>query len=131
MKILASMFASGACVAALDLFWVGWAANAFYKSRLGHLMAERVYWPGAIGFYLIYPAAVWFFAVSPAASAGAAAARGAALGFTVYGVYNFTNLALLKGWTWQVVLADVAWGTLLTAAAALAGFAASAGGTIK
>lgn len=87
-------------------------------------MAERVYWPGAIGFYLIYPAAVWFFAVSPAASSGTAAARGAALGLTVYGVYNLTNLALLKGWTWQVTAADVAWGILLTAAAAWAGFAA-------
>ncbi|HBE89158.1 MAG TPA: DUF2177 domain-containing protein, partial [Elusimicrobia bacterium] len=41
--------------------------------------------------------------------------------------YNFTTLALLKGWTWQVVLTDVAWGTLLTAAAALAGFAAAGG----
>lgn len=125
MKILYSLLASAACVAVMDLLWVGWAANAFYKSRLGHLMAERVYWPGAIGFYLLYPAAVWFFAVSAADSAGTAAARGAALGLTVYGVYNFTNLALLKGWTWQVTAADIAWGILLTAAAAWAGFAAS------
>jgi uncharacterized membrane protein len=126
MKIFISLLAAGAGVAVLDLFWVGWAMNGFYKARLGHLMADRVFWPAAAGFYLLYPAGIWFFAASPAASSGGAAARGAALGLVVYGVYNFTNMALLKDWAWQVTALDMAWGVFLTAAAAAAAYAAGA-----
>lgn len=124
MKALLQIGACAACVAAMDLFWVGWAMHGFYLSRLGHLMADRAYWPAAIGFYLVYPAGVWFFASYPAGSVAEAAARGAALGFLVYAVYNFTNMALLKSWPWPVTLVDIAWGAVLTAAAAAAGYAA-------
>ncbi len=124
MNSLVSLLASAGAVALLDLFWVGWAANSFYKGQVGHLMADKVFWPAAVGFYLVYPAGVWFFCAHPAAGPAAAAARGAALGLLVYGVYNFTNMALLKGWPWQVTALDIAWGIFLTSAAALAGFAA-------
>jgi len=43
--------------------------------------------------------------------------HGAALGFTVYGVYDFTNLATLRGWSILVNLVDLMWGTLLCATA--------------
>ena len=47
--------------------------------------------------------------------------RGAVLGALAYGTYAFTNHAMLEGWTAALVAADVAWGIVLTAAAAACG----------
>lgn len=37
------------------------------------------------------------------------------LGFTIYGVYEFTNKALIKNWHWFTVLIDSLWGGILFA----------------
>ena len=87
-----------------------------------------VNFPAAIVFYLIYAAGVVFFAVRPAVQSGNwsdALLRGAALGFLAYATYDLTNLATLRNWPVSVTLADLVWGTLLTAVAASAGSAAA------
>ena len=66
---------------------------------------------------------IWFASL-PALREGAPAAAlisGALLGAMAYGTYEFTNLATLKGWHWQMVVLDVAWGTFLTGVSAWAG----------
>ena len=35
------------------------------------------------------------------------------VGFCSYGIYNFTNKAILKGYTWDVAIKDTLWGTFL------------------
>jgi uncharacterized membrane protein len=45
--------------------------------------------------------------------------RGALFGLAVYGVYNFTNMATLKGYPWAMVAVDTLWGTAIFAAVAL------------
>ena len=55
----------------------------------------------------------------------AAALRGACLGFVAYATYDLTNQATLIVWSLKVTLPDLAWGTFLTAVAAMAGLAAS------
>jgi uncharacterized membrane protein len=35
------------------------------------------------------------------------------LGLAVYSVYEFTNKAILKDWTWNTVLMDTLWGGIL------------------
>ena len=45
----------------------------------------------------------------------AAAISGALFGFFCYATYDMTNYATLKGWPLQMVLVDIAWGTVLTA----------------
>ena len=44
------------------------------------------------------------------------------LGFAMYGVYDLTNLATLKGWNLEMTLIDMAWGTFLCGSAAAVGF---------
>jgi uncharacterized membrane protein len=39
-----------------------------------------------------------------------------------YGTYEATNMATLRGWSWQMVVVDTGWGMLLTAVAATVGF---------
>ena len=54
-------------------------------------------------------------AVGPVAGFMAVTGWGALLGFIVYGMYDLTNLAVLRGWTGKVVLLDTAWGTFVCA----------------
>jgi len=39
--------------------------------------------------------------------------NGAIFGLVLYGVYDFTNYAIIKGWTIEMVLFDVLWGIIL------------------
>lgn len=88
-------------------------------------MADNVSWRPAIVFYLLYVAGILYFAVLPgieAKSLAKAAANGALLDAMAYGAYELTNLATLKNWPLPVTVVDLAWGIILTAVAACAGY---------
>ena len=38
---------------------------------------------------------------------------GAIFGLVVYGVYNMTNKATMRGYSWQLALIDTAWGAII------------------
>lgn len=40
---------------------------------------------------------------------------GAILGLAAYATFELTNMALLKSWSWSIVVPDLIWGTALTA----------------
>lgn len=108
----------------LELVFLGIVARSFYQSEIGPLLARTNYVAAGL-LYLLYAAGIVAFAVLPALDAGSvarAAAAGALLGLVVYGVYDLTNLAILKGWTVAVSVVDVLWGIVLTTTAASAGF---------
>jgi uncharacterized membrane protein len=129
MKVLLTYLATFAVFVAIDLVWLGIVAKDFYRSGIGHLMGEGFNLPAAIVFYLIYIAGVMMFAILPAAQTGdwtRAAMLGAAFGFFAYATYDLTNLATLKNWPLSLALADMAWGSFVTALAASAGYAAYA-----
>jgi len=78
--------------------------------------------------YIIYIAGAVFFAVQPAFQTGSwttASVYGAAFGFCAYATYDLTNQATLKNWPVAITVADICWGTVLTAIAATAGFLVS------
>jgi uncharacterized membrane protein len=109
---------------ALDAVWLGAVARGVYARELGHLMAPSVRWGAAAAFYLLYVAGVLVLVVAPARDAGvlAAAGRGALFGLVAYATYDLTNLATLAGWPLAVTVIDLAWGAVLTAAVATAGW---------
>jgi uncharacterized membrane protein len=105
---------------ALDACWLTLMADRLYRPAIGALMLERFSSGPAAAFYAIYMAGVVVFAVLPAlAGRGwpSALGSGALLGLVAYATYDLTNQATLKGWPWQVTLADLAWGTFATALA--------------
>ncbi|HJQ61076.1 MAG TPA: DUF2177 family protein [Vineibacter sp.] len=116
-----------AALLVIDLVWLGLVARGFYKRHLGHLMRDAPNWGAAVLFYVFYTAGIVVLAVRPALDGGwpIAAGLGAALGLCAYGAYNLTNLATLRDWPWRLSVVDMAWGTALTAATAVAGFAVS------
>lgn len=106
----------------VDSLWLGFIAADFYQQRIGHLMGP-VNWLAALLFYLIYIAGILFFAVVPAAASDTlsprvAAVRGGVLGFVAYATYDLTNLATLRDWPLDMVIIDIAWGTVLTGSVA-------------
>lgn len=109
----------------VDLLWLGVVARGLYRRHLGHLLAEEVNWGAAIVFYLLFVVGILVFAVLPAVERGSAvraALMGGLFGFFAYATYELTNLATLEGWPPGIVFVDIAWGTVLTAVVALAGY---------
>lgn len=108
----------------IDLVWLGIVAKGFYRSQLADFIGPVVI-PAAAAFYILYVIAIVIFAVAPALQSGSwktAALYGALFGFFAYMTYDLTNLATLKDWPVKLVFVDIAWGTVLTASCATAGY---------
>lgn len=108
---------------AIDFVWLAYVAKVFYRDRIGHLMTDRIRTGAAVSFYLIYIGGIVWFAVLGANSWQDAALSGALFGFFCYATYDLTNYATLRAWPLSVVIVDIAWGIVLTAGTAAAGFA--------
>ena len=126
--ILRAYIGAFAAFCVLDGIWLGTVATDFYFDQLGELLRQEPNWPAAVVFYVGYVAGVVYFAVLPSLNGGswrAATRRGALLGLLAYATYDMTNLATLVGWSLPVSLVDMAWGMVITATAATAGYLAS------
>ena len=102
----------------IDMFWLGWVAPKFYKSQIGHLMAETANLPAAGVFYLLFIGALVYFIVGPAIGAEEirnVILRGGLFGLVTYATYDLTNLATLRDWPLLVTVVDLVWGVVLTA----------------
>jgi uncharacterized membrane protein len=105
----------------LDAIWLTVMADRLYRPAMGAIMLERFSLAPAAIFYLLYIAGVIVFAVSPAMATGrwtTALGYGAMLGLMAYATYDLTNQATLKDWSWTVTIADLCWGTFVTAVSA-------------
>jgi uncharacterized membrane protein len=102
----------------IDLAWIGGVAKSFYRTQIGHLLAEDFRMVAAMLFYVFYVAGIVWFCVWGAEGWKAAAISGALFGFFCYATYDMTNYATLRDWPLQMVLVDIAWGTVLTASVA-------------
>jgi len=102
----------------IDAFWLGLVAPKFYRSQIGHLMADKAILSAALIFYLLYMVGLVFFVVAPGMSMSTREIilRGALFGLVAYATYDLTNLATLRDWPVFVTVVDLVWGTFLTAA---------------
>jgi uncharacterized membrane protein len=110
---------------AVDFVWLSKVSTSFYRTRLGDALLDQPNLLIAGLFYLFYVGGIVYFAVAPALVDGGwskALIAGLILGFVAYGTYDLTNLSTLRGWSWSVTLVDLAWGTVLTGAAAVSGY---------
>lgn len=95
-----------------------------FERNLGDMLLDDIKLAPAAAFYLFYVLALTILITGPGLQdtpLWQVAAKAALFGAAAYGTYEFTNLATLKGWSWQMVALDVTWGTCLTAAAATVG----------
>jgi uncharacterized membrane protein len=109
----------------LDGLWLGVLMSGFYRSQLKGLARiswDRIdpNWWAASVVYLLLGAGLAALVTSRAGGAGNVLLTGAAFGFVVYGVYDCTNLSTLRDWPVLLTVVDIAWGTVASAACALA-----------
>lgn len=117
MLTLKLFLATFCCFFCLDLIWLGLIAKTIYFSQLGPLMRQSVIWPPALLVYVALSLGVIFFVLPKAENhLMAAFLWGAAFGAVVYGVYDFTNYALLANWPLKITLIDFCWGMFLCGA---------------
>ena len=91
-----------------------------YKALLGSLMLDQPLLAPAALFYLLYVLGCLVFAVQPALARGSwlhSTRLGALLGLVAYGTYDLSNWSTLHGWSAQLALLDMAWGTFASAVA--------------
>lgn len=122
---LIAYLASGIAMLGIDAVWLSLTASRLYKPQLGDLLLAKFNAAPAVLFYLLYVFGIVMLAVLPAIAerrATTAILRGALLGLVAYGTYDLTNQATLRNWSTLVTVADLCWGTILTACAATAGY---------
>jgi uncharacterized membrane protein len=112
----------------IDFIWLTAMAERLYRPVIGDMLAPEFRPLPAVAFYLVYAAGLTYLAVRPGILSGSLRASivpAAVLGFTAYATYDLTNQATLKNWSLALTLADLAWGTVLSAIAAAASHVAT------
>ena len=125
MRYIAAFLGAGLVMGVLDAIWLNLAMERLYRPVLGEILADDLNVAAAAAFYLVYLLGVVVLAVAPALKAGSlrrAAVNGAVFGLVAYATYDLTNQATLKAWTTRITIADIGWGTFLSACAATSGY---------
>ncbi len=121
MRIVIAYIATAVAFLAIDSVWLSTMASRLYRPYLGDLLRSDFDVKAAALFYIIYVGGIVYFAVMPALSSGSwrvAALNGAILGLVAYATYDLTNQATLREWPTIITVADLCWGTFLTASSA-------------
>jgi len=110
---------------AIDYVGLSYIVKPVFERNIGHLMQENFRVLPAFAFYAFFMIVLLWFVSWPAITQGHSLwwvmGNAALIGALGYGTYEFTNLAILKDWTWEMVWIDGIWGTCLTALAATGG----------
>ena len=109
----------------LEGIWYLGIAEEVYQHHIGLLMNDPFDARVAILFYLSYSMGALIFAVRPALVAQSwrsALQAGALFGFFCFSAHNLTDLADVKGFTWEITVIDIAWGTCMTGVASTLAF---------
>ena len=129
MTYVVAYVATLGAMVALDGTWLTIMVGRVYRPTLGDIVAPNVNLAAAIVFYLTYAVGLLIFVVLPAVRSGgvgSALLYGALFGLMTYATYDLTCYATLRNWTLQLTLIDMAWGTVLAAAASSIGYWAAA-----
>jgi len=115
-SLVLSYIAALVAMLAADAVWLTLAGPRLYRPALGDLLATSFAPAPAILFYLLFVAGL--VVLSEDRTIALSVARGALFGLCAYATYDLTNQATLRQWPTYLTLADLAWGTALSAFAA-------------
>jgi len=117
MQIVILYLTTAAVFLVFDAVMLKTVMNPLFKEHVGDWLLNDIRLLPAIVFYLFYVGGVLWFVSLPALRAGvpvSALINGAIIGAMAYGTFEFTNYAILRDWSLQMVVVDLAWGTVLT-----------------
>ena len=103
----------------MDALWLGVVAKGFYMKHMGSFLAVKDggFEVNILAAVIVYIALIGGLVIFVQPLAGhnvwAALGYGMLFGFVTYGTYDFTNMAVLKDWSWYVSIVDVIWGMVI------------------
>jgi len=95
--------------------------KGFYNEQLKAFSRTVRVW-SALAAWILIASGIMLFVLPLSTTLKTAALYGAAFGFILYGVYDFTNYAILKQYTPLMTLVDLLWGTTLCTISSLFAF---------
>lgn len=119
MHALKCLFPTLVLFCIMDYLWLGNVAKNLYLNNIyslllveGNTITPRLI--PALVVYILFAIMQWFI-VLPLAQYQVVNSfyYGALMGLVIYGIYDMTNLAVLKDWTTQIAFMDWCWGILL------------------
>ena len=108
----------------LDFLFLGTIGKSLFEKNVNDMILATPRMAPAILFYLIYLSGIVVFVNGTASNWTSNLGYGALFGLFCYATFELTNMTVLKHWEWAVVVADIAWGAVLT------GISASVGGAL-
>jgi len=106
---------------AFDFLWLGFVVKEFNLRQLAEIgriengVFQIQYFAAGLT-YLLMALAVSFYVMPSLTSQDSKLKtflKGALMGLIIYGVFDMTNLAILKNYPFTFALADIAWGTFV------------------
>ncbi|MCY4335336.1 MAG: DUF2177 family protein [Litoreibacter sp.] len=111
----------------IDFLGLGKVVKPVFEKHIPDLLLESPRIGPALVFYAFYVMGLlWFVSVPAVADERGllwVAGNGAIIGALAFGTYEFTSLAVTKGWSWEMVAVDLTSGIVMTASSAAAGVA--------
>ena len=102
----------------LDGVMIWFVVLPTFKRYIPSYLNTEMNLPAAIAFYLLYILVLLFLVILPWVEDSLTISRiltnSALLGFGAYMTYELTSMTVMKGWSWNMVMIDVLWGTFLT-----------------
>ncbi|MEM6407610.1 MAG: DUF2177 family protein [Pseudomonadota bacterium] len=127
MTYLVLYFATFIVFLGIDFFGLGVVVKPVFEKHVSYLLLDSPRIGPALVFYAFYVVGLLWFVSVPAVAQGHSllwvAGNAAILGALAFGTYEFTSLAVTKGWSWEIVAVDLAWGTFMNVTCAVAGVA--------
>lgn len=127
MSFLKVFFVTLVSVSLIDFIWLGIIASQWYKKMLGDFARplgeyRLSHWASGVLVYVLLVLGVMVFVLPRLAGSSSflmVAGYGALFGLIVYGIYEFTNYTILKGWPGAFIALDVVWGAVIGVIAVL------------
>ena len=112
----------------MEGIWYLGLAGDIYQRQIGALLNVEFDVPVAVLFYLVFALGALVFALRPAFESGSwtlALRNGALYGFFCFSAHNLTDLADVRGFSTQIAVIDIAWGTFMSALASTLSYLAA------
>ena len=104
----------------LDAVMIWFVILPTFKKYIPTYINTDMNFVAAIAFYLLYIAVILFLVIIPGVELKSSlmdiVAKSALFGFGAYMTYELTSMSVMKGWSWNMVIIDTLWGTVLTTA---------------
>lgn len=102
-----------------DMIWLGFIAKSFYFKEYAWVLRLQdgkllpIWWATALVYVALASALTIFVLPQAQGNLVHALIYGAIMGAIIYGVYDFTCVAIFKSWPIPISFIDWAWGTFL------------------